>query len=268
MDCSDEGVKLLVLVLSATAVTAQPLVVRQPEGVVHGFLSLSTLDGAVVATGDSEQYTVGSRVTNRLRFHFKDGSLQDELTVFSQNGRFRLISSRLIQKGPAFKRQLDLTVNAATGESTARYADEDGKEKVETVRLQLPPDVGNGIVSTLLKNLPAGASLTVPMVAATPKPMLIQLAIAPAGEDTFFVGGGARKATRYVVKVEIPGFKGKLAELLGKVPPDTMVWILRGAAPTFLKSEGPTCAGCPSYRMQLISPAWPKMADASADRKK
>ncbi len=69
---------------------AQPVTVRQTEGAVHGFLTLSSLDGDVVANGDLEQVAHGSRVTSRLVFHFKDGSLQDETTVFSQSGHFRL----------------------------------------------------------------------------------------------------------------------------------------------------------------------------------
>jgi hypothetical protein len=261
-------VKLGVLALAVWSAGAQPLAVRQPEGVVHGFLSLSTLDGAPVAIGDSEQVVHGARVTNKLTFHFRDGSLQDETTVFSQSGKFRLLSYRMIQKGPAFKRQMDLTVNPATGSSMAHYTNEDGKDKIDTEHLSMPPDIGNGMVPILLKNLTTGEAIRVPMIAATPKPLLVQLAITPDGEETFLVGGGPRKATRYRVKVEIPGVKGTLASILGKDPPDTLVWILGGTAPTFLKSEGPLCAGCASYRMQLLSPTWPGPAEASAERKR
>ena len=258
------ALKFFPFALCITA-ASQPLAVRQPEGAVHGFLSLSSIDGAVVAFGDSEQYAQGNRIVNRLVFHFKDGSLQDETTVYTQSRRFRLVSDHVIQKGPAFKRQMDFTVDASTGVSTARYTEENGKEKTETVHLNLSPDIGNGMVPILLKNLPAGSPITIPMVAATPKPMLVRLAVTPEGEDTFSAGS-PRKATRYIVKVEIPGFKGTLASLFGKDPPDTLVWILPGTAPTFLKSEGPICASCPSYRMELASPVWPKSADA--DRRK
>ncbi len=63
------------------------------------------------------------------------------------------MSDHLVQKGAAFKRQMDLSVNGATGVSTARYSDDHGKEKIDTVRLTLPPDIANGMVPVLLKNL-------------------------------------------------------------------------------------------------------------------
>jgi hypothetical protein len=247
---------------------AQPVAVRYTEGTVHGFLALESLNSETVASGEVEQTSRGSRITSRLVFHFKDGSLQEETTVFSQGGHFRLLSDHLVQKGPTFKRQMDLSVNGSTGMATARYSDDHGKEKVESIHLTLPPDVANGMVPVLLKNIPAGQSLTASMVVAAPKPQLVKLAINPAGEDSFLFGGGRQKATRYVVKIEIGGVKGVIAPLVGKQPPDTYVWILGGAAPTFLRSEGPSCEGCDVLRTQLAAPSWPKASEMSADRKK
>jgi hypothetical protein len=65
-----------------------------------------------------------------------------------------------------------------------------------------------------------------------------------------------RKATHYVVKVEIGGMAGAMAELVGKQPPDTHVWILRGEAPAFVKLEGPLYLGGPTWRIELASPVW------------
>ncbi len=258
---------LCAAVLEGSYLKAQPVTVRQTEGAVHGFLTLSTLKGDVVANGDLEQMPHGSRVTSRLVFHFKDGSVQDETTVFSQSGHFRLVSDHLVQKGAAFKQQMDLSVNGATGDATARYTD-DGKEKVDTVHLTLPPDVANGMVPVLLKNLATGQSLTASMVVAAPKPQLVKLAISASGEDSVSIGGASRKATRYVVKIEIGGVKGVIAPLVGKQPPDTYIWILGGTSPAFLKSEGSSCEGCDVLRTQLIAPVWPKASETSADRKK
>jgi hypothetical protein len=98
----------------------------------------------------------------------------------------------------------------------------------------------------------------VSMVAATPKPRLVKLAIAAAGEDPFSTGSTARKASRYVVKVEIGGIAGLLAPLLGKQPPDSHVWILGGEAPAFVKSEAPLYFGGPLWRIELVSPVWPR----------
>jgi hypothetical protein len=120
------------------------------------------------------------------------------------------------------------------------------REKVVTNRLDLPPDVANGMVLTLLKNIPSDASqMTVSMVAATPKPRLVKVAITSQGEEPFSIGDSSRKATHYVVKVEIGGAAGLVAPLLGKQPPDSHVWILGGEAPAFVKSEGPLFLAAP-----------------------
>src|ERR1700677_3002019 len=110
-------------VCQTAAVSVGSTAVRYAEGQVHGFLTLRTLDGALIADGDLTQASHGSAVTSRLAFHFKDGSLQDETTVFSQRGSFHLLSDHLVQKGPAFKRQVDLTINGSTGLAAVRYSD-------------------------------------------------------------------------------------------------------------------------------------------------
>jgi hypothetical protein len=66
----------------------------------------------------------GDRVTSRLVFHFKDGSLRDETSVFSQRQSFRLISNHLVQKGPTFPQTLDLKIDCASGQVTVRYTDD------------------------------------------------------------------------------------------------------------------------------------------------
>ena len=229
------------------------MAVRHLEGEVHGFVVLRTLDGALVANGDSLQVAKGDRVTSRLVYHFKDGSVQDETVVFSQKGHFRLLSDHLVQKGPAFKHPMDVSVDGATGMVTVHTSD-----KTETTHLDLPPDLANGMVPVLLKNLGPGAqSAELSMVVATPKPMLVKLLVTPQGEDSFVTGGASHKATRFNIKVDIGGLRGVVAPLVGKQPPDTLVWVLLGSFPTFLKSEGPLFEGGPIWRTELVSPAWP-----------
>src|ERR1700730_12832874 len=94
---------LLTSLLQTTA-SAETVAVRYPEGVSHGYLVLRTLDGKSIADGDSTQVARGDRVTNRMRFRFKDGSVYEQTTVFSQRGTFRLVSNRVLQKGPTFER--------------------------------------------------------------------------------------------------------------------------------------------------------------------
>jgi hypothetical protein len=242
------------------ALPGQTVVVRHPEGLVHGFLVLRTLDGTPLADGDLIQTARGDRVTTRLVFRFKDGSIHDETAVYSQRQRFRLMTNHLVQKGPTFPQPLDMSIDGSSGQVTVRYAD-DGKQKVETERIKVPPDLANGLILTLLKNVQTGAPpKTVSLVAATPKPRLVKLAITAAGDEPFSTGGAARKATHYVLKVEIGGISGVLAPLLGKQPPDSHVWILGGEAPAFVKSEQPLYLGGPLWRIELVSPVWPPTA--------
>src|SRR5262245_50790891 len=90
---------------------AQMVTVRHPEGLVHGFLALRTLDGATLASGDLIQGVSGDRVTSRLVFHFRDGSLHDEKAVFTQRKQFQLITYELVQRGAAFPRPLHVSVD-------------------------------------------------------------------------------------------------------------------------------------------------------------
>jgi hypothetical protein len=79
---------------------AESVTVRHPEGVVRGFLILRGVDHSILANGDLIQFLRGGRVTSRLAFHFKDGSLQDETAVYTEHGRFQLVSDHLLQRGP------------------------------------------------------------------------------------------------------------------------------------------------------------------------
>jgi hypothetical protein len=246
--------------LAAALLSAQTVSVHQAQGLLHGFLVLRTMDGAVIANGELIQTAQGDRVTSQTTFHFNDGSLHEETVVFSQQGTFRLLKDHLVQRGPAFKRQIETSFDASSGDFSARYTDEDGKSKSVSERVKLSPDFANGMVPTLLENAPGGAGLTVSMVAATPAPRTVKLVISPEGQESFTTGTATHTATRYVVKVEIGGVAGVVAPLVGKQPPDTHVWILQGAVPTFLKSEGPLYDGGPVWRIELASPEWGKKA--------
>jgi hypothetical protein len=92
-----------VSLLDQHALFAEQIPVRYSEGITHGFLVLRTQDGEVIADGDVSQVANNGRVTNHLIFRFKDGSSHEETTIFSQRGNFRLISNRVVQKGPSFK---------------------------------------------------------------------------------------------------------------------------------------------------------------------
>lgn len=245
----------MAIVMSA-APSGQSLPVLHPEGLVHGFLTLKTLEGKMLADGDLIQNVRGDRVTSRLWFRFRDGSTHDETVVYAQQPRFRLITDRLVQKGPSFPRTLDMSLDGASGRAVVKYTD-DGEQKVDEDRLELPQDLVNGFVSTFLKNVrPNAVPESVSYVAATPKPRLVNLEISVAGTDTFKTGATARKATHYVLKVKIGGLTGWLAPIVGKQPPDVHVWILGGQAPAFIRADQPLYAGGPVWRIELASPTW------------
>ena len=253
------------VLLQPVVLPAAPVAVRHLEGLVHGFLVLRTLEGDSLADGDLIQVAHGDRVTSRLVFHFKDGSIHNETAVFSQRRNFRLLSDHLVQKGPAFQHPIEVLIDGSTGQVTVHDTNDDGKQKVATDHFDLPPDVANGLVLTRLKNIRSDAPQTkVSMVVFTPKPHLVRLAITPQGEEAFSIGGSSRKATHYVAKVEIGGAAGLVATLLGKQPPDTHVWILGGEAPAFVKSEGPLYLGGPIWRIELASPVWTAMQPADS----
>ncbi len=251
----------LIAILFACATMLQPnalfadmIPVRHTEGLIHGFLLVLTFEGKALADGQMTQDAQGDRVTNHLIFRFKDGSIYEDTTVFSQRGTFRLLSDHLILRGPSFKQPVDTSINASTGQVKVRYTEDKGKEKVIAQRMELPPDVANGLLFTLMKDIkPSAPRTTVSMVATTPKPRLVKLAILPQGEEPFTIGSFHHKAMHYVVKVEIGGVTGFLARLMGKQPADTHVWVLGGEAPAFVKAEGPLYVGGPIWRIQLAS---------------
>jgi len=247
------------LVGLSSVASAEPVAVRHAEGLVHGFLALRSLEGKLLASGDLIQEVHGDRVTSRLVFRFRDGSVHDETAVFSQRGHFRLISDHLVQKGPTFERPLDMSIDVPSGQVTVRYQNEHREEKTETEHLDLPDDLANGMLITLLKNIGPGPSpAVVSFLAATPKPRLVKLKFTATGSDPFSIAGSGRTATHYVVKVELGGVAGIVAPLIGKQPPDSHVWILEGEAPAFVRSEAFLAIGGPVWRTDLESPTWPR----------
>lgn len=232
--------------------------VRYPEGVVRGFLVLRAPDGAVIADGDSIEFARGDRVTSRLVFHFHDGSLQDETTVFTQRGRFRLVSDRLVQRGPSFPGPMDVSIDAASGRVAVKYA-EKGVEKFLDERMKLPPDLANGLPSTLLKNLPPEvASTTFPMLVAAPKPRLVKLVVSRAGSETISNGRQSYRTARFNIHVDLRGIAAAVAPIVGKQPKDASVWIVGGDAPGFARSQSQFFEGGPLWTIELAAPQYPR----------
>jgi hypothetical protein len=183
--------------LDATAQVA----VRYTEGLVHGFLVLKTPEGEILAHGDLSQTARGGNVTSRLTFHFKDGSLREETAVFSQQRYFRLLRYHVTQKGPAFEDPQQLSIDVPAGKVEVRSTDRDGQPKIITENMKLPPDLANGLLFILLKNIPADSAETkASMIVTTPKPRLVKLAISAEGEDC--VTGRQRETQGYPLRCE------------------------------------------------------------------
>jgi hypothetical protein len=228
-----------IVIIQASGLTAEQIPVRHIEGVTLGFLVLRNPNGEALAYGDWKQVVKpDGLVVDDLRFQFKDGSLYEEITKFTQRGKFRLVSDQVEQKGPSFKQQSENWIDAEKGKITVR-TNEKGKEKTATNHLDLPDDVSNGLLFVLLKNVDPSADTTVSFVAASSKPRVVKWNISPGPEKTIKVGLMTQKAQHYVVKTKIQGPAGAIAPLVGKQLPDIHVWLVKSEAPTFVEFEGP-----------------------------
>lgn len=242
----------------SSPVRAEQVRVHHPEGTLHGFLSITTEQGQVIAVGDLIEVVRGARVSSHLVFHFRDGSLDDETTVYLQRGVFHLISDHHIQRGPYFPHPLDMSIDAAKGIVTTRTPGKDGKDEITSDHMKLPPDLYNGLVTPIVKNLSADAAETkVSMIVATPKPRIVTLDILSQVEKTFVVAGIARKARAFEIKIELGGIAGVIAPVISKQPPNFYIWIESGEVPAFLRETGPLFEGGAILSINLIGPTWP-----------
>jgi hypothetical protein len=183
--------------------------------------------------------------------------LKIQPSVFGPVGAdvFRLISDHHIQRGPSFPKPIDIFIDAVTGKVTSHTQD----GKIREDHLDLPSDISNGLPPNLLLNiLPSTPETRLSFVAPTTRPRLISISIKPAGEVPFSVGGTSRKALDYVLHVELGGLAGVIAPIIGKQPADFHIWILEGAAPGFIREEGQLYEGGPMWRIEQISPTFPR----------
>ena len=243
---------LAVLFVVATALTARPALgdpinVRYTEGVTRGFPVLRSLSGEKLAQGELTQVPRGRDVVeSRLVFKFGDGSVYDERVTFSQRDVFTLLRYRIVQRGPSFPETIEASIDRATGRYDVRYrADDDSAEETLSGEFTLPLDVYNGLLSTLMKNMPAGSSTVVQIVAFTPKPRLVKMLLTPAAEDPMKVNDAAVIATLFLVRPQL----GLFASLLVADIPDVKCWIAGGDAPAFLRFEGPLYFMGPIWRI-------------------
>jgi len=239
----------------------QPIPVHHVQGTTHAFLILRAESGTTLGYGELLQIVHGDRVKSRLTYHFRDGSIDDDTTMFSQGTAFHLISDHHIQHGPFFSKNSDVLVEES-GNVSVRTSDKDGKEKVETSHIDLPPNVSNGFTGTMLLSAsPKAGAFKLSLVAPMGKGRLIQLSIGVAGEEPFSpVLGVRRKATIFRVHPELGGVMGVVAPMVGQQPKDVFIWILEGEVPGLVREIGPLEQGGPVVSVEPAGATYPPAA--------
>jgi hypothetical protein len=243
---------MLIVLVPWSPLEAAPIEVRLVEGTAHGLLLVRSVSGDILGHGDFLQAAHSDRVEVRLVLRFKDGSLHDETTAFSQQRVFTLLNYRLVQRGPSFPETLEAALDRKTG-SYKVYSRRGGKEEASSGSIELPRDVYNGMVPMLLKNLVSAASETVHVVAFTPKPRLIQLEMVAAGNQRLVAGDTTRQATRYALKPKLGATLRIFATFLGRAPADEECVILTEDVPAFVRCDGPLYLKGPVWRIETTS---------------
>ena len=222
-----------------TAALAEPISMRHIQRPMHRFMVARSEAGKIIASGEFSQIVQDDEVTMRLTYKFVDGSIDDETTTYRQQGTFRLVRNHHIQKGPFFMKPVDFTVEAPTGIATSRTADKNGKIQVESHHMDLPDDLANGFVGTLLLNVPQNTTpFRVGILAPVNGGRLIRILISPEGEQPFHTTGQTLKATVFRIHPELGGIVGVIAPLIGLQPKDVMVWVLEGEEPAVVRIVG------------------------------
>lgn len=247
----------ILLAAGATPARTAPVPARYLEGVTHGFLVLRGPGGEILAEGDLLQIVRPEGVDSRLVFRFRDGSTYDETAVFTQQKVFALQRYRLAQRGPTFPEQLEVTVERDRGRYEVRSRRDGRETETASGEMELPADLYNGMQIVLLRNLSRGASETVHVLAFTPKPTLVQLELAPVGEETVLAGERRLQTTHYVMTPKLGLLRGAAAALLGKTPADYHCWVVTSGAPAFVAIDGPLYVGGPIWRIETVSPRGP-----------
>jgi hypothetical protein len=242
----------LTVLFSTSVMLAVPVTVKQPQGVTHGFLTVRSEKGALLGSGELTQLAVGNKIKARLTLSFRDGSVDDEAVVYTQVGDFKLIEDHHVQKGPSFPEPIDMNVDVPSGTVTMRSKGKDGETKLTSDRMDLPNDLANGMIGTLLLNLPRGGSgAEWHMLAPSGKGRLVKIVVSPASPGTFRIAGLAKRASVYRLHVDIGGIAGVVALIVGKEPKDVFVWVLQGDSPALVRMIGQLYTGGPVVSIEL-----------------
>jgi len=240
---------------SSCSMQGQGLKLRYITAYEHGFIILRDTAGAILASGELTQVPYTHRIALHVVLHFRDGSIDDETTLYSQGETIRLISDRHIQTGKSFPHPSDVMIDVPRQQVSVRDLSK-SKDEAKTEHMDLPPDLSNGLLAPLIENMQADTPIEVSYVALAPKPRMVKLAIAKGGDDHFTVGGRSYKAAKYDVKVHIGGVAGVVAPMIGKQPPDTYVWVTESSVPAVVRLDSALYTDGPIWSVQFASPVW------------
>jgi hypothetical protein len=232
----------------------QTVKVRYREGIARGFLVLRNEAGTTLASGEYSQVPEGNRVKARMFLRFRDGSLHEETTVYSQKVNFRLVRYHLVQKGRSFPNPCDVMIDVPSQSVNVLAPVKNGKSG-EPEHIDLPSDLSNGLLFDLIKNLRTDApQVKVSYLAPLAKPRMVKFAISFQKEEKFTVAGRSLIAAEWDVKAELGGLAGIVAPMTGKQPPDSHVWVAEGSVPAILRVDTTLYVGGPVWSIQLASP--------------
>ena len=255
---SDFLVVVLWTMTVGTAALAEPISVRHIQRPMHRFMVARSEAGQIIANVEFSQAVQGDEVTMRLTYRFVDGSIDDDTTTYTQHGTFRLVRDHHVQIGPFFSKPLDFSVDASTGMLTSR-TDKNGKIHVESKHMNLPDDLANGFVGTLLLNVPHNTTpFRVGILAPVFGGRLIRILISPEGEQPFNKTGQTLKATVFRIHPELGGILGVIATLLGLQPKDVLVWVLEGEEPAVAVVVGQLGGSGPVVSADLVGTSFGK----------
>ena len=236
------AIGLLVTVLTMR-MYGEPISVRFRQGSSHGFLALRTPDGKLIATGESTQTVHGDRVTSRLIFRFRDGSIDDDVTIFTQRDVFRF------SQRPPHPARAVIPRTARFPHRRAKWNPhksgggrdvEDGTYRLAARRLELTSAQSSGEYSSVRLGNNRSHTRTRAVRLCLP-----WVSIKPTGHLAFAVGSLRRQATDFTLHVELGGMAGVVAPMIGKQPADYHIWLQSGSPPAFVREEGPLYEGRP-----------------------
>ncbi len=252
---------LSLTVLVPSIALSEPVVTRCPQESMHRVFLLKAADGKTLASGMEESVTLADLVHSRLIFHFVDGSIDDETTVFTQGKVFRLLSDHHIQHGPSFPSPIDILIDRASGKVTW-HEQRNGRDETRAQKMALPDDLGNGMMPLMVENFPRGAQkMRVSWIAIALRPLVVNLSIKADGMQDVDPAGIPERANEYTIHAELHGFVGFLAPLVNKQPADIHIWVTDQAAPSFVRLQGPFYQDASVW---TVEPAAPEPAHSTA----